>query len=99
MAFEVIQHAVRLAHPEYDEAEAEAFVKEAAMNVRARHSDFDHFLPAMDVLSRYLYGNLEHLTLEQMIETLYATVKHAPFAKAWREELRQKVAAAAPAVQ
>lgn len=93
MSLDLITRTYALALPDADEAEARRVIDAAIERARAKHADFDRFLPGVEFLSEVFFTAHTRLPLDDYIETLYCAVKHADFSKSWRVQLKKPAAA------
>jgi hypothetical protein len=75
--------------PDLARETAEAVVDAAVERARAKHPDFDRFVPGIDMLSRFVFAAHSNIPLDAYIETLYCATKHGDFTKSLRDELRR----------
>jgi len=80
--------------PDLSPEVVQSVVASAVERARAKHADFDRFLPGIDALSRVVFSSHREIPLDDYLEVLYCAVKHAQFTKPWREQLRTKKASA-----
>ena len=76
------------ARPDLSVEEIEFVVGMAVHEARAKHPDFDRFLPGIEFLSTVFFTDHTKMPLSDYIETLYCGVKHADFTRPWRAQLK-----------
>jgi hypothetical protein len=74
--------------------DVERVIADAVGRARAKHPDFDRFLPGVDALSRAVFSSHREIPLDDYLECLYCAVKHGDFTRRWREQLKRKKASA-----
>lgn len=86
---DLVKQTYLLAAPEIGEAEASRVVDAAVDRARAKHADFDRFLPGIEFLSGCVFTDHRKIPLDDYVELLYCGVKHADFSKSWRANLKR----------
>jgi hypothetical protein len=97
--FDVLTRTYQLARPDLDPAVIVGVVNAAVQRARAKHSDWDHFAPAIEFLSLHFFTNHSTMPIDDYLETLYCGVKHGDYSKRWREKLRTLKPAAPAAAE
>ena len=82
-----------LAAPHVGEENAQAVVDAAVERARAKHPDFDRFLPGVEFLSGAFFTDHKKMPLDDYLETLYCAVKHGDYSRSWRASLRRPASA------
>lgn len=89
MDLALLVETYRLALPAEQQQEAPARVAAAVERARAKHADFNRFLPAVETLAGSFFCDHSRMPLDAYIESLYCAVKHSDFAREWRAELKR----------
>ena len=89
MALDFLVHTYLTAAPDLGEAAARAVIDAAVERARAKHADFDRFLPGIEFLSNVFFTDHKRMPLDDYLETLYTAVKHGDFTRSWREKLKR----------
>ncbi len=86
---DAIVYTYCLALPAHSAEEARTVVDDAIERARAKHRDFDRFLPAIDQLSKCVFTDHRQMPLDAYLEVLYCGVKHGDFSREWRAALKR----------
>jgi hypothetical protein len=78
-----------LAMPNASRETVISLVDGAAERARAKHADFDRFLPGIEHLATVFFTDHRRMPLDDYLESLYCAVKHGDFSKSWRLQLKQ----------
>lgn len=96
---DLVKQTYLLAAPEIGADESSRVVDAALERARAKHPDFDRFLPGIEFLSGVFFTDHKKMPIDDYLETLYCAVKHADYSKAWRANLKRPASSPPPAVQ
>lgn len=69
---------------------AQGVVSAAVERARAKHPDFDRFLPGIEFLSGCVFTDHKRMPIDDYLETLYCAVKHGDFSRSWRVALKRE---------
>jgi hypothetical protein len=76
--------------PDLGPMDVQNVIADAVERARAKHADFDRFLPGVDMLSRVVFSSHREIPLDDYIEVLYCAVRHGDFTKSWRGQLKKQ---------
>jgi hypothetical protein len=91
MKFTFLRSVLTNANPTLTPDEVDALLEDAVSRCRLQLKDWDRYEQAVDYLTTLLFSDFtrKDLPLHMYLESLYAIVRHAPFAAAWREEFKR----------